>query len=32
VVFADAFADPGESPWPVRLVGAVGVVFFGLDD
>jgi hypothetical protein len=30
VVFADAFADdPGESPWPVRLVGAVGVVFFG---
>jgi hypothetical protein len=30
VVFADAFADPGESPWPVRLVGAVGVVFFGL--
>jgi hypothetical protein len=30
VVFADAFADPGESPWPVRLVGTVGVVFFGL--
>jgi hypothetical protein len=31
VVFADAFADdPGESPWPVRLVGVVGVVFFGL--
>jgi hypothetical protein len=31
VVFADAFADdPGESPWPVRLVGAVGTVFFGL--
>jgi hypothetical protein len=31
VVFADAFADdPGQSPWPVRLVGAVGVVFFGL--
>jgi hypothetical protein len=31
VVFADAFADdPGESPWPVRLVGAVGLVFFGL--
>jgi hypothetical protein len=30
VVFADAFADdPGESPWPVRLVGVVGVVFFG---
>jgi hypothetical protein len=30
VVFADAFADdPGESPWPVRLVGAVGVGFFG---
>jgi len=30
VVFADAFADdPGESPWPVRVVGAVGVVFFG---
>jgi hypothetical protein len=31
VVFADTFADdPGESPWPVRLVGAVSVVFFGL--
>jgi hypothetical protein len=30
VVFADAFADPGESPWPVRLVGTVGVLFFGL--
>jgi hypothetical protein len=31
VVFADAFADdPGESPWPARLVGTVGVVFFGL--
>jgi hypothetical protein len=31
VVFADAFADdPGESPWPVRLVGVVSVVFFGL--
>jgi hypothetical protein len=31
VVFADAFADdPGESPWPVRLVGAVGTVFFGV--
>jgi hypothetical protein len=31
VVFADAFADdPGESPWPVRLVGVVGLVFFGL--
>jgi hypothetical protein len=31
VVFADAFADePGESPWPVRLLGTVGVVFFGL--
>jgi hypothetical protein len=31
VVFADAFADdPGESPWPVRLVGVVGVVFFGV--
>ena len=31
MVFADAFADdPGESPWPVRLVGAVGVVFFGV--
>jgi hypothetical protein len=29
VVFADAFAD-GESPWPVRLVGAVGVMFFGV--
>jgi hypothetical protein len=31
VVFADAFADdPGESPWPVRLVGTLGVVFFGI--
>ena len=31
VVFADAFADdPGESPWPVRLVGVVGVLFFGV--
>jgi hypothetical protein len=31
VVFAGAFADdPGESPWPVRLVGVVGVVFFGV--
>ena len=31
VVFADAFADdPGESVWPVRLVGVVGVVFFGV--
>jgi len=31
VVFADAFADDlGESPWPVRLVGSVGVVFFGV--
>jgi hypothetical protein len=31
VVFADAFADdPGESPWPVRPLGVVGVVFFGL--
>jgi hypothetical protein len=31
VAFADAFADdPGESPWPLRLVGVVGVVFFGL--
>ena len=30
VVFADAFADPGESPWPVRLLGVVGVAFFGL--
>jgi hypothetical protein len=31
VVFAEAFADdPGESPWPVRLVGAVGTVFFGM--
>jgi hypothetical protein len=31
VVFADAFADdPGESPWPVRLVGGVGAAFFGL--
>src|SRR5262245_31530750 len=30
VVFADAFADdPGASPWPVRLIGAVGVVFSG---
>jgi hypothetical protein len=27
VVFADAVADdPAESPWPVRLVGTVGVV------
>jgi len=31
VVFADAFADdPGESPWPPRLIGAAGLVFFGL--
>ena len=31
VVFADAFADdPGESVWPVRLVGVVGAVFFGV--
>jgi hypothetical protein len=31
VLFADAFADdPGESSWPVRLVGVVGVVFFGV--
>ena len=31
VVFADAFADdPGASPWPLRLVGVVGVVFFGV--
>src|SRR4029450_11992126 len=31
VVFAGAFTDdPGESPWPVRLVGVVGVVFFGV--
>jgi hypothetical protein len=31
VMFADAFADdPGESPWPIRLLGVVGVVFFGL--
>jgi hypothetical protein len=31
VVFAGAFADdPGESPWPVRLIGVVGVVFFGV--
>jgi threonine/homoserine/homoserine lactone efflux protein len=31
VVFADAFADdPGQSPWPMRLLGTVGVVFFGL--
>lgn len=31
VMFADAFADdPGESPWPVRVVGVVSVVFFGL--
>jgi hypothetical protein len=31
VVFAGAFADDhGESPWPVRLVGVVGVVFFGV--
>ena len=31
VVFADAFADdPGESAWPLRLVGVVGAVFFGV--
>jgi hypothetical protein len=30
VAFADAFADPGEAPWPVRLLGVVGVAFFGL--
>jgi hypothetical protein len=30
VVFADAMADPGESPWPLRLLGTVGGVFFGL--
>jgi hypothetical protein len=31
VVFAGAFADdPGESPWPVRLIGMIGVVFFGV--
>jgi hypothetical protein len=31
VVSANAFADdPGESPWPVRLVGMVGVLFFGV--
>ena len=31
VVFAGAFADdPGESPWPLRLVGVVGVVLFGV--
>jgi len=31
VGFANAFADdPGESPWPVRLVGTVGVLFFGV--
>ena len=31
VVFADAFADdPGESAWPVRLVGVVGLVLFGV--
>jgi hypothetical protein len=31
VVFAGAFADdPGESPWPVRLLGVIGVVFFGV--
>jgi hypothetical protein len=30
LVFADAFADPGESPWPVRLVGVVGGAFFGV--
>jgi hypothetical protein len=30
VIFADAFADPGESPWPVRLVGVVGAGFFGV--
>ena len=27
IVFVDVFADDsGESPWPVRLVGAVGTV------
>jgi hypothetical protein len=31
VVFAGALADdPGQSPLPMRLLGAVGVVFFGL--
>lgn len=31
VVFAGSFADdPGESPWPVRVVGTVGALFFGL--
>jgi len=31
VMFADGFADdPGESPWPPRLIGAAGVVCFGL--
>jgi hypothetical protein len=31
VVFAGAFADdPGASPWPVRLVGVIGLVFFGV--
>jgi hypothetical protein len=31
VVFAGSFADdPGESPWPVRMVGTVGALFFGL--
>jgi hypothetical protein len=31
VVFADAFADgSGEPLWPLRLLGAFGVAFFGL--
>jgi hypothetical protein len=31
VVFAGSFADdPGESPWPLRVVGTVGALFFGL--
>ena len=29
VGFADAFADAGQPSWPVRLIGMVGVVFFG---
>jgi hypothetical protein len=31
VVFVGSFADdPGESPWPLRVVGTVGALFFGL--
>jgi hypothetical protein len=30
VVLADTGDDPGEPPWPARLIGAAGVVVFGL--